>query len=289
MMTKRQLGRTGPVVSAIGFGCAGLSTGRGPATIFCASSRAQRIALVRAARDFGVSFFDAGASCGPQDHNEALLGEAIAPFRNHVAVATRFGLDSQGRPAQIRHAVDASLARLGTEAIDLFCLQHAEPLPPIEDMAGTVQDLIREGKVKHFGLCEPGVATLRRAHAVQRVSVVLAGYSLWDRAVEHTLLPSLEELGIGLMAQSPLGGGALHGNLTLAALAERRHATVAQLALAWLLAQKPWIVPVPGTRRIGHLDENLGGADLRLSGDDLRQIGAALAATQTPQLEVIGR
>ena len=289
MMTKRQLGRTGPVVSAIGFGCAGLSAGRSPATIFCASSRAQQIAVVRAARDFGVSFFDAGTSCGPQDYNEALLGEAIAPFRNHIAVATRFGLDGEGRPAQIRHAVEASLARLGTEAIDLFCLHRADATLPIEDTAGTVQNLIREGKVKHFGLCEPGTATLHRAHAVQRVSVVQASYSLWDRAAEHTLLPALEELGIGLMALGPLGGGALDGNCTLTAVADRMHTSVAELALAWLLAQKPWIVPMPGTRRIGHLDENLGGADLRLSDDDLGQIGAALAATQTPWLETMAR
>ena len=288
MMTKRQLGRTGPVVSAIGFNCTGL-TSQAPATIFCASSRAQQIAVIRAARDFGVSFFDAGTSSGPQDHNEALLGEAIAPFRKHVAVATRFGLNSQGRPAQIRQAAEASLARLGNKAIDLFCLQGVDPRLPSEDVAGTVQDLMREGKVKHFGLCEPGVATLRRAHAAQRVSVVQASYSLWDRAAEHRLLPALEELGIGLLAQSPLGGGSWDGNCTLTAVADRMHTSVAQLALAWLLAQKPWIVPMPGTRRIGHLDENLGGADLRLSDEDLRQIGAALAATRTPQLEVSER
>ena len=290
MMTKRKLGLAGPEVSAIGFGCRGL-TSPGPSTIFCASSRADQIAVVRAARDFGVGFFDAAAGCGPHDHNEALLGEAIAPFRAQVAVATCFGLQGHGsRPAQMRQAAEASLRRLGTEAIDLFSLLRVDPHVPVEDVAGAVQDLIRQGKVKHFGLCAPSVASLRRAHAVQRVSVVQATYSLWDRTVEEALLPTLEELGIGLMALSPLGGGALARvprDGRLAALAERRHATLPQLALAWLLAQKPWIVPVPGTCRLGHVDENLGGADLHLDADDLRQIDAALACTgQMPEPEL---
>jgi aryl-alcohol dehydrogenase-like predicted oxidoreductase len=290
MMTKRKLGLAGPEVSAIGFGCRGL-TSPSPSTIFCASTRAGQIAVIRAAHDFGVSFFDAAADCGPHDGNETLLGEAIAPFRAQVAVATSSGLHGHSsRPAQIRQAAEATLRRLGTEAIDLFSLQRVDPQVPVEDVAGAVQELIREGKVKHFGLCAPSVASLRRAHAVQRVSVVQAAYSLWDRTVEEALLPTLEELGIGLIALSPLGGGALAevpGDGTLAAVAERRHVTLPQLALAWLLAQKPWIVPVPGTRRLGHVDENLGGADVYLNADDLRQIDAALAAPgQMPEPEL---
>jgi len=281
-MKKRKLGHSGLEVSAIGFGCMGMGmrSGRGPAA--AAFSRQQQIYLIRAAHDFGVTFFDTAEAYGPYA-NEELVGEAIAPFRKDVTVATKFGFDIQGgqivglnsRPEHIRRVAEASLKRLNVEAIDLFYQHRVDPDVPVEEVAGAVMDLIREGKVKHFGLCETSAVTLRCAHAVQPVSVVQAAYSPWNRTPEDGLLQTVEALGIGFVPSSPLGSGGLLTQLSH--LAERKAATPAQLALAWLLAQKPWVVPIPGTCRIGHADENLGGADVKLSAEDLRDIDALLA------------
>ncbi|MGO4393922.1 aldo/keto reductase [Variovorax sp. M-6] len=309
-MKKRKLGNSGLEVSALGFGCMGMSFGHGPTSL----SRQDQIDVIRAAHDFGVTFFDTAEAYGPYV-NEALVGEAIAPFRAGVAVATKFGFDVQddrivglnSRPEQIRKVAEASLKRLKVEAIDLFCQHRVDPKVPIEEVAGAVKNLVARGLVKHFGLSEASAATLRRAHAVQPVSVVQAEYSLWTRDPENGLLQTVEELGIGFVAWSPLGQGCLTGKVgddatfgdaglrstfprfargananraflaPIAKVAERKRATLAQVALAWLLAKKPWIVPIPGTRSFGRLDENLGAADLRLSDEDLRELDAAPA------------
>ena len=307
-MRKRTLGSSGLEVSALGFGCMGISFGLGPAT-----SREEGVAVIRAAVDGGVTFFDTAEVYGPFT-NEEVVGEALAPVRDQVVIATKFGfriengqqagLDS--RPEHIREVADASLKRLGTDRIDLFYQHRVDPDVPIEEVAGAVQDLIREGKVKHFGLSEAGVQTIRRAHAVQPVAALQSEYSLWWREPEQEILPVLEELGIGLVPFSPLGKGFLTGKIDekttfdptdfrnivprfteenrkanlafvewLKAFAERKEATPAQIALAWLLAQKPWIAPIPGTTKRHRLEENLGAAQIQLAADDLREIDRA--------------
>lgn len=310
-MKKRKLGNSGLEVSALGFGCMGMSFGYGPTSL----SREEQIDVIRAAHDFGVTFFDTAEAYGPYV-NEELVGEAIAPFRAGVVVATKFGFDIRddrivglnSRPEQIRKVAEASLKRLKVEAIDLFYQHRVDPEVPIEEVAGAVKDLVARGLVKHFGLSEASAATLRRAHAVQPVSVLQSEYSLWTRDPEHGLLQTVEELGIGFVPWSPLGQGYLTGKVSddatfgdadlrstfprfapeelkanrallalVAKVAERQRATLAQTALAWLLAKKPWIVPIPGTRSFGRLDENLGAADLRLTADDVRELDAALA------------
>ncbi len=312
-MQKRTLGNSGLEVSALGLGCMGMSFSYGPP-----ADTGEMIALIRAAVDRGVTFFDTAEVYGPFT-NEALVGEALAPVRDQVAVATKFGfkvsagakpgespLDS--RPANIKAVAEASLKRLRVEAIDLFYQHRVDPDVRIEEVAGAVKDLIAEGKVKHFGLSEASAATIRRAHAVQPVTAVQSEYSLWWRRPEADVIPTLEELGIGLVPYSPLGKGFLTGaidagttfagtdfrstlprfapearagNLALVALlgeiAARRGASPAQIALAWLLAQKPWIVPIPGTTKLGRLEENLGAADLALSAGDLKAIDEAAA------------
>ena len=307
-MHKRRLGKSNLEVSALGLGCMGLSSGYGPAV-----DKSEGIALIRAAVERGVTFFDTAEAYGPFA-NEELVGEALAPFRDQVAIATKFGftfpadgprgLDS--RPAHIREVAEASLKRLRIDSIDLFYQHRVDPNVPIEDVAGTVKDLIREGKVRHFGLSEPGVQTIRRAHRVQPVAAVQSEYSLWWRAPEAEVLPALEELGIGFVPFSPLGRGFLTGKIDetttfdrsdirstvprfavearranaalvdlVRAIADRKRATPARIALAWLLAQKPWIVPIPGTTKLGRLEENLGAVSLRLTSDDLREIDTA--------------
>ena len=307
-MQKRRLGKSNLEVSALGLGCMGLSSGYGPAV-----DKSEGVALIRAAVARGVTFFDTAEAYGPFA-NEELVGEALAPFRDQVVIATKFGftfppegqrgLDS--RPAHIREVAEASLKRLKIDSIDLFYQHRVDPNVPIEDVAGTVKDLIREGKVRHFGLSEPGVQTIRRAHRVQPVAAVQNEYSLWWRTPEAEVLPTLEELGIGFVPFSPLGRGFLTGtidetttfdssdirstvprfaaearkaNLALVdlvrAIASRKRATPAQIALAWLVAQKPWIVPIPGTTKLARLDENLGAASLQLTSDDLREIDSA--------------
>jgi len=308
-MQKRTLGKSGLEVSAIGLGCMGLSFGLGPAV-----DKAQGIALIRGAFEHGVTFFDTAESYGPFE-NEKLVGEATAPFRDKIAIATKFGfkdgnfragLDS--RPARIREVADASLKRLQTDCIDLFYQHRVDPNVPIEDVAGTVKDLIREGKVKHFGMSEAGAQTIRRAHAVQPVAALQSEYSLWWREPEKEILPTLEELGIGFVPFSPLGKGFLTGaideNTTfdptdfrnvvprftpearksnqelvtlLGQIAAKKKATPAQIALAWLLAQKPWIVPIPGTTKLHRLEENIVAAKVELSSDDLREIETVLS------------
>ncbi len=309
-MEKRVLGRSGLEVSAIGFGCMGISFGYG-----AARSAAEGVAIIRDAVGLGVTFFDTAEVYGPFV-NEELVGEALAPVRDQVVIATKFGfriengkqagLDS--RPAHIREVADASLQRLGTDRIDLFYQHRVDPDVPIEDVAGTVKDLIREGKVRHFGLSEAGAQTIRRAHAVQPVTALQSVYSLWFREPEREILPLLEELGIGFVPFSPLGKGFLTGKIDettafepndfrtivprfseenrkanqgfvdwLKAFAAGRGVTPAQVALAWLLAQKPWIVPIPGTTRRQRLEENLGAASVALSADDLREIDRAAA------------
>lgn len=304
----RRLGKSNLDVSALGLGCMGLSFGYGPAV-----DTRDGIALIRAAVERGVTFFDTAEVYGPFT-NEALVGEALAPVRDRVVIATKFGfkiedgkqagLDS--RPAHIRAVAEASLTRLKTDRIDLFYQHRVDPDVPIEDVAGTVRDLIREGKVKHFGLSEAGVQTIRRAHAVQPVTALQSEYSLWWREPEAEVLPTLQELGIGFVPFSPLGKGFLTGKITedttfdstdfrnivprftpearkanqgvvdlLRTIGERKHATPAQVALAWLLAQKPWVVPIPGTTKVSRLDENLGAASVELTADDLRDIGQA--------------
>jgi aryl-alcohol dehydrogenase-like predicted oxidoreductase len=310
-MQKRKLGKSGLEVSALGLGCMGMSFGLGPA-----GNKQEMIAVIRAAVARGVTFFDTAEIYGPFA-NEELVGEALAPYRGQVAIATKFGfrivdgkqaggLDS--RPERIREVAEASLRRLKTDCIDLLYQHRVDAEVPIEDVAGTVKDLIRAGKVKHFGLSEAGVNTIRRAHAVQPVTALQSEYSLWWREPEKELIPTLEELGIGFVPFSPLGKGFLTGKIDegttfastdfrntvprfspearkankalvdlLAAIAARKNVTPAQLALAWLLAQKPWIVPIPGTTKLHRLEENLGAASVELSADDLREIANAAA------------
>jgi len=307
-MQKRTLGRSGLEVSALGFGSMGISFSYGPPV-----SRDDGIAVIRAAVDGGVTFFDTAEVYGPFT-NEEIVGEALAPVRDQVVIATKFGfklengkqagLDS--RPAHIRDVADASLKRLRTDRIDLFYQHRVDPDVPIEDVAGAVKDLIREGKVKHFGMSEAGVQTIRRAHAVQPVAALQSEYSLWWREPEKEVLPMLEELGVGFVPFSPLGKGFLTGKIDekttfdptdfrnvvprfteenrkanlafvewLKTFAARKHATPAQVALAWLLAQKPWIVPIPGTTKRTRLQENLGATRIELTAHDLREIDRA--------------
>ena len=311
-MQKRTLGRSGLEVSALGLGCMGLSFGYGPAT-----DTRQAIELIRAAVERGVTFFDTAEVYGPY-LNEEVTGEALQPYRDRVVIATKFGFtfgdDNKqqilnSRPEHIRKAVEGSLRRLKTDVIDLLYQHRVDPQVPVEDVAGTVKDLIAEGKVKHFGLSEAGVETIRRAHAVQPVAALQSEYSLWWREPEQAILPLLEELGIGFVPFSPLGKGFLTGAIRsgttfgeddfrskvprfaagaiaanerlvtlLTQLAADKGATPAQIALAWLLAQKPWIVPIPGTTKPSRLEENLAAADLTLTADDMRNITAALDA-----------
>jgi aryl-alcohol dehydrogenase-like predicted oxidoreductase len=308
-MQKRKLGKSGLEVSALGLGCMGMSFGLGPP-----GDKRDMIAVIRGAVARGVTFFDTAEVYGPFT-NEELVGEALAPYRGQVVIATKFGfrivdgkqaggLDS--RPERIRAVAEASLKRLKVDSIDLFYQHRVDPDVAIEDVAGAVKDLILAGKVKHFGLSEAGVQTIRRAHAVQSVTALQSEYSLWWREPEKEVLPTLEELGIGLVPFSPLGKGFLTGTIDegttfdstdfrnsvprfspearkankslvdlLAAIAARKNATPAQLALAWLLAQKPWIVPIPGTTKLHRLEENLGAASLELSADELREITSA--------------
>src|SRR6187397_2356719 len=303
-MQKRILGKSGLEVSALGLGCMGLSFGYGPPT-----DQRDAINLIRTAYNKGVTFFDTAEAYGPLT-NEELLGEALEPFRNEVVIATKFGfkegktaLGTDSRPENIRAVAEASLKRLRSDVIDLFYQHRVDPNVPIEEVAGTVKDLIKEGKVKHFGLSEAGVRTIRRAHAVQPVTALQSEYSLWWREPEQEILPALEELGIGFVPFSPLGKGFLTGKIDesttfdstdfrntvprfsaenrranqvlvdlVTSIAARLRATPAQVALAWLLAQKPWIVPIPGTTKVHRLEENLGGAELQLTSDDLREI-----------------
>ena len=310
-MRTRQIGTGGLDVSALGFGCMGLSFGYGPAV-----DRQQGISLIRAAVERGITFFDTAEAYGPFT-NEELVGEALAPVRDRVVIATKFGfkfengkqsgLDS--RPAHIREMADASLKRLKTDRIDLLYQHRVDPDVPIEEVAGAVKDLIQQGKVKHFGLSEAGVQTIRRAHAVQPITALQSEYSLWWREPEADVLPALEELGIGFVPFSPLGKGFLTGKIDekttfdstdfrnvvprftpenrkanlafvdwLKTFAERKKATPAQIALAWLLAQKPWIAPIPGTTKLHRLEENIGATEIALSADDLREIDRAAAA-----------
>ncbi|MBP2170267.1 aryl-alcohol dehydrogenase-like predicted oxidoreductase [Erwinia toletana] len=313
-MQQRKLGSDGLEVSALGLGCMGLSFGYGPAT-----DKQQAITLIRTAFERGVTFFDTAEVYGPFA-NEALLGEALAPFRDQVVVATKFGFDlpqpdnSQvlnSHPQQIRKAVEGSLKRLNTDTIDLLYQHRVDPNVPIEEVAGTVKQLIAEGKVKHFGLSEAGAQTIRRAHAVQPVTALQSEYSLWWREPEQEIIPTLEELGIGFVPFSPLGKGFLTGAINqnttfdssdfrnkvprfsaearkanqllvdeLANIARQKDATPAQIALAWLLAQKPWIAPIPGTTKLHRLEENIGAAQLHLSRDELSIIESALAGIE---------
>ena len=309
-MQKRRLGNSNLEVSALGLGCMGMSATYGPP-----GDRREMIALIRAAADRGVTFFDTAEVYGPFT-NEELVGEALAPVRDQVVIGTKFGFDldpstSQrrglnSRPEHIKAVAEASLKRLQADAIDLFYQHRVDPNVPIEDVAGAMKDLIAEGKVKHFGLSEPGANTIRPAHAVQPVTAVQSEYSLWWRGPEAEILPTLEELGIGFVPFSPLGAGfltgeingttrfassdfrarvprfapdALKANLALVDLvrgvAARKGATPAQIALAWLLAQKPWIVPIPGTTKLPRLDENLGAVAVEVTSDDLREIDTA--------------
>jgi aryl-alcohol dehydrogenase-like predicted oxidoreductase len=311
MLTKRRLGRQGLEVSALGLGCMGMSFGYGPP-----ADRQEMISLIRLAVERGVTFFDTAEIYGPLT-NEDLVGEALAPFRGQVVIATKFGfapasegethwsaLDS--RPEHVKQAVEGSLERLRVETVDLLYQHRVDPNVPIEDVAAAVKELIREGKVKHFGLSEAGVETIRRAHAVQPVTALQSEYSLWWRKPEEEVLPTLEELGIGFVPFSPLGKGFLTGKIDesttfdrsdfrsivprfspearkanqvlvelLGRLAAQKHATPAQLALAWLLAKRPWIVPIPGTTKRSRLEENLGAAAIQLTPDDLREIEEA--------------
>ena len=308
-MHKRQFGRSGLEVSALGLGCMGMTHGYLPKP-----DRGEMVKLLRTAVDRGITFFDTAEVYGPFD-NEELLGEALAPVRSQVVIATKFGFTVESmpgvdsRPERIRQVAEASLKRLKTDVIDLFYQHRPDPQVPVEDVAGTVRDLIREGKVKHFGLSESDADAIRRAHAVQPVAALQSEYSLWTRDLEPEVLPLLAELGIGLVPFSPLGRGYLTGqmdastplqagdfratlprftpearqaNEALVALlrrtAERKGATPAQVALAWLLAQQPWIVPIPGTTKLHRLDENLGAADLVLTPEDLREIREAAEA-----------
>jgi aryl-alcohol dehydrogenase-like predicted oxidoreductase len=307
-MHKRKLGNSNLEVSAIGLGCMGMSYGYGPA-----ADKKEMIALIRKAVERGITFFDTAQVYGPFT-NEEIVGEALSPFHGQVVIATKFGIkiDASGqqimdsRPEYIKQSAEASLKRLKVDAIDLFYQHRVDPQVPIEDVAEAVKDLIREDKVKHFGLSEAGVQTIRRAHAVQPVTAVQSEYSLWWRRPEEQLLPTLEELGIGLVPFSPLGKGFLTGNIDvkttfdtsdirnivprftpearnsnlalvdlLRKVAERKKATPAQIALAWLLGQKPWIVPIPGTRKLQRLEENIGAVAVELTSEDLREIDSA--------------
>jgi aryl-alcohol dehydrogenase-like predicted oxidoreductase len=307
-MQKRKLGSSGLEVSALGLGCMGLSFGYGPAT-----EKTQGIELIQSAFEKGVTFFDTAECYGPFA-NEELVGEAVAPFRDQIVIATKFGFqdgDSRkpldSRPERIRAVAEASLKRLKTDRIDLFYQHRVDPNVPLEDVAGAVKDLIAQGKVKHFGMSEAGAESIRRAHAVQPVAALQSEYSLWWREPEQTVLPTLQELGIGFVPFSPLGKGFLTGAIdagtafdktdfrnivprfseenrkanaglvdVLGKLADDKGATRAQIALAWLLAQHPWIVPIPGTTKLPRLVENLGATALELSADDLSAIDAAL-------------
>jgi aryl-alcohol dehydrogenase-like predicted oxidoreductase len=310
-LPKRTLGNSNLEVSALGLGCMGLSFGLGPAT-----EKQQAIALIRAAVERGVTFFDTAQVYGPF-LNEEVVGEALQPFRDQVVIATKFGFDfdaegkSRGlnsRPEYIRQMTEGSLKRLRVDAIDLYYQHRVDPNVPIEDVAGTIKELIGEGKVKHFGLSEAGVKTIRRAHAVQPVTALQSEYSLFWREPEEEILPTLEELGIGFVPFSPLGKGFLTGKIDetttfdksdfrnsvprfnaenrkanqalvdlISSIAAKKGVTPAQIALAWLLAQKPWIVPIPGTTKLHRLEENLGGASVELTPDDLRDIETAAA------------
>jgi aryl-alcohol dehydrogenase-like predicted oxidoreductase len=308
-MKNRKLGNSNLEVSALGLGCMGLSFGYGPAT-----DKNDGIRLIRAAVDAGVTFFDTAECYGPFT-NEELVGEALEPVRDRVVIATKFGFQDgdshkfqDSRPERIRQVADASLKRLRTDRIDLFYQHRVDPNVPIEDVAGAVKELILQGKVKHFGLSEAGAQTIRRAHAVQPVTALQSEYSLWTRTPEKEIIPTLEELGIGFVPYSPLGKGFLTGKMDkqttfdssdfrsklprftpealkanqalvvlLGTIGKRKQATVAQIALAWLLAQKPWIVPIPGTTKLQRLDENLGAVNVELTPDDLREIDGAAA------------
>jgi aryl-alcohol dehydrogenase-like predicted oxidoreductase len=311
-MQTRKLGKSGLEVSAIGLGCMGMSFAYGPPP-----ERKQMIDLIRAAVERGVTFFDTAEAYGPFT-NEELVGEALAPMRDRVVIATKFGfkegdskLGMDSRPERIRQVCEASLKRLQTDRLDLFYQHRVDPNVPMEEVAGTVRDLIREGKVKHFGLSEAGVASIRRAHAVQPVAALQSEYSLWWRAPEAEVLPTCEELGIGFVPFSPLGKGFLTGKIDentpfakddfrnivprfspearkanqtlvdlLVRIAAAKQATPAQIALAWVLSRKTWIVPIPGTTKLPRLEENIGAASLALTADDLRQIEEALSTIQ---------
>jgi len=306
-MEKRKLGKGGLEVSALGLGCMGLSFGYGPAT-----EKQQAITLIRTAFERGVTFFDTAEAYGPFT-NEELLGEAVAPFRQQAVIATKFGFEGgkpnvglNSKPENIRAVADASLKRLRTDVIDLFYQHRVDPNVPIEDVAGTVKDLIQRGKVKHFGLSEAGVQTIRRAHAAQPVAALQSEYSLWWREPEQEILPALEELGIGFVPFSPLGKGFLTGKIDesttfdstdfrnivprftpearkanqalvelLRAIGEKKNATPGQIALAWLLAQKPWIAPIPGTTKLHRLEENISATGIELTPDDRGEIDSA--------------
>ena len=308
-MQKRKLGKSNLEVSALGLGCMGMTFSYGPPP-----DRTAMMSLLQTAVERGVTFFDTAEVYGPFN-NEELVGEALAPFRSQVVIATKFGfkIDENGkqagldsRPEHIKEVAEASLKRLKVEALDLFYQHRVDPDVPIEDVAGAVKDLIQQGKVKHFGLSEAAAETIRRAHAVQPVTAVQSEYSLWTRKPEEKVLPTLEELGIGFVPYSPLGKGFLTGKIDenttfdstdfrailprfapearkanqaivdlLADIGKRKNATPAQIALAWLLAQKPWIVPIPGTTKLHRLEENIGGASVELSSDDLRDINQA--------------
>jgi aryl-alcohol dehydrogenase-like predicted oxidoreductase len=314
-MQKRKLGKSNPLeVSAIGLGCMGMSFSYGPP-----KDKQEMISLLHAAVERGITFFDTAEVYGPYT-NEELVGEALAPYRGKVVIATKFGFDLGGsdnrpgaagvnsRPEHIKQAVAGSLKRLRVETIDLLYQHRVDPNVPIEDVAGAVKELIQQGKVKHFGLSEAGVNTIRRAHAVQPLTALQNEYSLWWRKPEQEVIPTLEELGIGLVAYSPLGKGFLTGKINenasfdssdfrstlprftpealkanqaltnlLGRIAERKKATPAQIALAWLIAQKPWIVPIPGTTKLERLEENIGGVNIKLTDDDLREIESAAA------------
>ena len=318
-MQKRKLGNSNLEVSALGLGCMGMSFGYGPA-----ADKKEMISLIRSAVERGVTFFDTAEVYGPFT-NEELVGEALAPLREQVVIATKFGfnLDSNeapgspqlnSRPEHIKHVAEASLKRLKTETIDLFYQHRVDPDVPIEDVAGAVKELIQEGKVKHFGLSEAGVQAIRRAHAVQPLTALQSEYSLWWREPEISILPTLEELGIGFVPFSPLGKGFLTGKINenttfdsndfrntvprfspearkanqalvdlIGKFAEQKNATPAQIALAWVLAQKPWIVPIPGTTKLHRLEENIGAVDVEFTPDDLREIDSA-----TAQIDVLG-
>jgi len=312
-MQKRKLGSSNLEVSALGLGCMGMSYGYGPA-----ADRQEMISLIGSAVERGVTFFDTAEAYGPFT-NEELVGEALATFRGQVVIATKFGFDIDAfpglnsRPERIKQVAEASLNRLKVDAIDLFYQHRVDPNVPIEDVAGAVKELIQEGKVKHFGLSEAGAQTIRRAHAIQPVTAVQSEYSLWWRHPEEAVLPTLEELGIGFVPFSPLGKGFLTGKINedtkfdstdfrnivprftpearkanralvdlLRRVAERKKATPAQIALAWLLARKAWIVPIPGTTKLSRLEENIGAVAIELTSEDLREIDSA-ASTITVQ------
>lgn len=308
-MQKRKLGKCGLEVSALGLGCMGLSFGYGPA-----ADKQDAIRLIRAAVEKGLMFFDTAECYGPFT-NEEVVGEALEPFRSQVVIATKFGFKDgdtkagfDSTPQRIRVSIEGSLKRLRTDHVDLYYQHRVDPNVPVEDVAGTVKELIKEGKVKHFGMSEAGAQTIRRAHAVQPVTALQSEYSMWWREPEAEILPTLEELGIGFVPFSPLGKGFLTGKIdektqfaaqdfrnvvprfseenrkanqgiveTVKQLAESKGVTPAQIALAWLLAQKPWIVPIPGTTKLNRLEENIGGASVVLSADDLKTIGNALS------------